>query len=32
MFLAWNEMKYSKTRFALIIGVVVLVSFLVYFC
>ena len=31
MFLAWNEMKYSKTRFALIIGVVILVSFLVYF-
>ena len=30
MFLAWNEMKYSKTRFALIIGVVILVSFLVY--
>lgn len=31
MFLAWNEIKYSKTRFALIIGVMVLVSYLVYF-
>lgn len=31
MFLAWNEIKYSKTRFALIIGVIVLVSYLVYF-
>ena len=31
MFLAWNEIKHSKTRFALIIGVMVLVSYLVYF-
>lgn len=31
MFLAWKEIKYSKTRFALIIGVLVLVSYLVYF-
>ncbi|CZR11070.1 MacB-like core domain-containing protein [Trichococcus flocculiformis] len=31
MFLAWNEIKYSKTRFALIIGVMILVSYLVYF-
>lgn len=31
MFLAWNEIKYSKTRFTLIIGVMVLVSYLVYF-
>lgn len=31
MFLAWNEIKYSKTRFALIIGVMVLVSYLVFF-
>lgn len=31
MFLAWNEIKFSKTRFALIIGVMVLVSYLVYF-
>ncbi|MCC5894965.1 MAG: ABC transporter permease [Alkalibacterium sp.] len=31
MFLAWREINYSKTRFALIIGVVVLVSYLVFF-
>ena len=31
MFLAWNEIKYSKTRFALIIGVMLLVSYLVFF-
>src|SRR5699024_1041318 len=31
MFLAWKEIKYEKTRFALIIGVMVLVSYLVYF-
>lgn len=31
MFLAWNEIKYSKMRYALIIGVVVLVSYLVFF-
>ncbi|MCA9766461.1 MAG: ABC transporter permease [Carnobacterium sp.] len=31
MFLAWREMKHSKTRFALIIGVMVLVSYLVFF-
>ncbi|MBM6613276.1 ABC transporter permease [Desemzia sp. RIT804] len=31
MFLAWKEIKYSKTRFALIIGVMILVSYLVYF-
>lgn len=31
MFLAWNELKHSKMRFALIIGVMVLVSYLVYF-
>ena len=31
MFLAWQEIKYSKTRFALIIGVVILISYLVFF-
>lgn len=31
MFLAWNEIKYSKTRFALIVGVMFLVSYLVFF-
>lgn len=31
MFLAWNEIKYSKMRYALIVGVVVLVSYLVFF-
>lgn len=31
MFLAWNEIKYSKTRYILIVGVVVLVSYLVFF-
>lgn len=31
MFLAWNEIKYDKTRFALIIGVMALVSYLVLF-
>ena len=31
MFLAWREMKHSKTRFALIIGVMILVSYLVFF-
>lgn len=31
MFLAWKEIKYSKTRFALIVGVMILVSYLVYF-
>lgn len=31
MFLAWNEIKYSKTRFALIVGVMLLVSYLVFF-
>ncbi|WP_414839803.1 ABC transporter permease [Carnobacterium sp. TMP28] len=31
MFLAWREMKHSKTRFALIVGVMVLVSYLVFF-
>src|SRR5699024_8107386 len=31
MFLAWNEIKHSKTRFALIIGVMILVSYLVFF-
>ncbi|WP_208558740.1 ABC transporter permease [Marinilactibacillus kalidii] len=31
MFLAWREIKHSKTRFALIIGIVVLVSYLVSF-
>lgn len=31
MFLAWKEIKFSKTRFALIIGIVVLVSYLVSF-
>ncbi|WP_146923657.1 ABC transporter permease [Alkalibacterium kapii] len=31
MFLAWREIKYSKTRFALIIGMVVLIAYLVYF-
>lgn len=31
MFLAWKEIKYAKTRFALIIGVMALVSYLVFF-
>ncbi|MFZ1690913.1 MAG: ABC transporter permease, partial [Trichococcus flocculiformis] len=31
MFLAWKEIKHSKTRFSLIIGVMVLVSYLVFF-
>lgn len=31
MFLAWKEIKYSKTRYALVIGILILVSFLVYF-
>lgn len=31
MFLAWNEIKYAKARFALIVGVMVLVSYLVFF-
>ncbi|MDZ7835332.1 MAG: ABC transporter permease [Alkalibacterium sp.] len=31
MFLAWREIKYSKTRFALIIGVVILIAYLVFF-
>lgn len=31
MFLAWNEIKHSKTRFALIVGVMFLVSYLVFF-
>ena len=31
MFLAWKEIKHSKAKFALIISVVVLVSYLVYF-
>ncbi|WEG72423.1 ABC transporter permease [Vagococcus intermedius] len=31
MFLAWNEIKHSKTRFILIISVMVLVSYLVFF-
>ncbi|GEL68083.1 ABC transporter permease [Marinilactibacillus psychrotolerans] len=31
MFLAWKEIKFSKTRFALIIGIVLLVSYLVSF-
>ena len=31
MFLAWKEIKYAKTRFSLIVGVLVLVSYLVYF-
>ncbi|PQD94285.1 peptide ABC transporter permease [Pradoshia eiseniae] len=31
MFLAWNEMKNNKLRFALIIGVLTLVSYLVFF-
>lgn len=31
MFLAWNEIKYSKMRYILIVGVVVLVSYLVFF-
>ena len=31
MFLAWKEITYSKTRFALIIGVMLLVSYLVFF-
>lgn len=31
MFLAWQEIKYSKNRFALIVGVVILISYLVFF-
>ncbi len=31
MFLAFKELKYSKTKFALIIAVVALISYLVYF-
>lgn len=31
MFLAFKELKYSKTKFALIITVVILISYLVYF-
>ena len=31
MFLALKELKYSKMKFALIIAVIVLVSYLVYF-
>lgn len=31
MFLAWKEMTHSKARFSLIIGVMVLVSYLVFF-
>ena len=31
MFLAWKEIRYAKTRFSLIVGVLVLVSYLVYF-
>lgn len=30
-FLAWQEIKYSKKRFALIFGVIVLISYLVFF-
>ncbi|MDF2589678.1 MAG: conserved hypothetical surface-anchored protein [Anaerocolumna sp.] len=31
MFLAFKELKYSKTKFALIITVIILISYLVYF-
>lgn len=31
MFLAWNEIKKNKLRFALIVGVLMLVSYLVFF-
>ncbi|MFC4023383.1 ABC transporter permease [Oceanobacillus longus] len=31
MFLAWNEMKNNKLRFTLIVGVLMLVSYLVFF-
>ncbi|UJL46171.1 ABC transporter permease [Virgibacillus sp. NKC19-16] len=31
MFLAWNEVKYNKLRFILIAGVLMLVSYLVFF-
>lgn len=31
MFLAWNEIKYSKFRYILIIGVLFLISYLVFF-
>ena len=31
MFLAWNEIKKNKLRFALITGVLMLVSYLVFF-
>ncbi|WP_017471302.1 ABC transporter permease [Amphibacillus jilinensis] len=31
MFLAWNEIKYSKVRYLLIIGVLFLISYLVFF-
>ena len=31
MFLAWNEIKKNKLRFTLIVGVLMLVSYLVFF-
>lgn len=31
MFLAWKEIKHAKTRYALVIGILILVSYLVYF-
>ena len=31
MFLAWNEIEKNKLRFTLIIGVLMLVSYLVFF-
>lgn len=31
MFLAWKEIEYFKTRYALVIGILILVSFLVFF-
>lgn len=31
MFLAWKEIKYNKARFALVISLIVLITYLVYF-
>ncbi|MCO4469258.1 putative ABC transporter permease [Streptococcus infantarius subsp. infantarius] len=31
MFLAWNEMKHSKLRYGLVIGVIFLIAYLVFF-
>ena len=31
MFLAWNEMKHSKLRYGLVVGVIFLIAYLVFF-